>query len=267
MTDRAESSLELRRAEDRPDGGNELPRMTLLEHLDELRRRIVRSLIAVAVGFFLCWAFADTIFDFLAEPVYAFLPEGQRLAFLGVTDPFVLYVKVAALAALFLTSPVVMYQVWRFIAPGLYRREKRYALPFVFFSSLFFVSGGLFAYYVAFPFAVEFLLGMGEAFEPVITVERYFGFLMTVILGLGLMFQLPIVIVLLSLIGIVTPGFLMRQFRWAVLLIFIVAAIITPTPDVINLSLFAVPSVGLYLLGVGVAWVMTRDKRRAARDE
>lgn len=231
----------------------DLPQMSLLAHLEELRRRLVRTILAVVVGFGACWAFAHPIFQFLAAPIYRYLPEGSRLTFLGVTDPFILYVKVAALAGLFLTSPFVLYQVWAFVAPGLYRRERLYAGPFVVLGSLFFFAGGLFAYYVAFPFAVEFLLGMGEQFEPMITIERYFGFLLTVILGLGLMFELPIIIFLLARMGVVTPRFLMRNFRWAVLIIFIVAAVITPTPDVVNLCLFAVPTILLYLLGVGAA--------------
>ncbi len=239
----------------------DLQRMSLLEHLEELRTRIVRSLLAVTVAFFACWAVSERIFDFLAKPIYKYLPEGTRLAFLGVTDPFILYVKVAGLAALFVASPIVLYQVWSFVAPGLYKREQRYALPFVIFGTFFFLGGGMFAYYVAFPFAVEFLLGMGEAFDAVITIERYFGFLMTVILGLGLMFEMPIVILLLAKMGVVTPRFLMRHFRWAVLIIFVIAAIITPTPDVVNLCIFAVPTIGLYLVGVAAAWVVTRKEK------
>lgn len=239
----------------------DLARMSLLEHLDELRRRIIRSLISVALGFVVCWIFVEEIADFLARPIYRALPEGTRLAFLGVTDPFILYVKVAALAALFLTSPLVLYQVWRFVAPGLYKREKRHALPFIVAGSTFFLAGGAFAYYVAFPFAVDFLLGMGEAFQPMITVERYFRFLLYVILGLGLMFELPIFIFLLAQMGVVTPRFLIRHFKWAVLLIFVAAAFVTPTPDVINLCIFALPTILLYLLGVGAAALVVREKK------
>lgn len=237
-----------------------LDRMTLMEHLEELRDRIVRSLIALTVAFFGCWIFVERIADFLAQPVYDALP-GKKLAFLGVTDAFVLYVKVAALAALFLASPIVLYQFWRFVSPGLYRRERFYAIPFVVIGSLFFLAGGAFAYYVAFPFAVDFLLEMGSAFEAVITVDRYFRFLMVVVLGLGLMFELPLVIFFLAQIGVVTPRFLMRHFRWAVLGIFIAAALITPTPDVVNLCLFALPTIGLYLLGVGAAALVGRKPK------
>ncbi|MCH7665332.1 MAG: twin-arginine translocase subunit TatC [Acidobacteria bacterium] len=239
--------------------GSELSRMTLVEHLEELRKCVIKSLLAVAATFAVCWFFVEPLAEFLAQPIYAVVP-GKKLAFLGITDPFIMYVKIAALAALFLASPIVLYQVWRFVAPGLYRRERLYAIPFVVFGSLFFTGGGAFAYYVAFPFAVEFLVKMGAAFDPVITVDRYFRFLMVVVLGLGLMFELPLVIFFLAQIGVVTPAFLMRNFRWAVLLIFVAAALITPTPDVVNLCLFALPTIALYLLGVGAAALVGRKK-------
>lgn len=238
----------------------ELPRMSLMEHLEELRRRIVRSLIAVSVAFMACWFFVEQIADFLAQPIYAVLPPGTRLTFLGVTDPFIIYVKVAALTALFVASPAVLYQAWRFVAPGLYRKEKSRAVPFILAGSFFFMAGGAFAYYVAFPFAVDFLIGMGEAFQPMITVEKYFRFLLFVILGLGLMFELPVAIFLLAQMGLVTPRFLIRHFRWAVLLIFVAAALVTPTPDVINLCLFALPTILLYLLGVAAAALVVKKK-------
>jgi sec-independent protein translocase protein TatC len=236
--------------------------MSLFDHLDELRKRILYSLVGLIITFIPCWIYVREIFDFLERPVQQFLPEGQKLAFLGLTDPFILYFKVAALAAVFLASPVLLYQVWAFVAPGLYRKEKLYAVPFVFFATLFFIAGGAFAYYIAFPFAVQFLLTLGEHFQAVITIERYFGFLLTVILGLGLMFELPIIILLLAMVGIVTPRFLLKYFRHAVVVIFIVAAIITPTPDVVNLCLFAVPAILLYLLGVAAAFVVDRMRKK-----
>lgn len=242
--------------------GEDLPTMTLLDHLEELRRRLVYSLIAIVVALFAAWTFRDQIYGFLVRPILPFLPEGKKLAFLGITDPFVIYFKMSALVGIFAASPFLIYQAYAFIAPGLYRRERRYAIPFVMLGSGFFIAGGAFAYTVAFPFAVEFLLGLGTPFEPVITVQKYFGFLMTVILGLGLMFELPMFIFLLASIGVVTPEFLLRHFRWAVLIIFIVAALVTPTPDVVNLCIFALPTIGLYLVGVAAAWVVVRGKRK-----
>lgn len=238
----------------------DLPRMGLLDHLDELRRRLVRALMAFMVTFLISYAFSEQIYAFLARPIYRFLPTAAdgtqaKLVFLGITDPFILYIKVAALAGLFLGSPLIFYQVWAFVAPGLYKREKRLAVPFIFFGSLLFLGGGAFGYYIAFPFAVEFLLGIGDQFQPTITVTSYLSFLMTVILGLGVMFEMPTIIFLLTRLGVVTPRFLLRHFRWAVLIIFLIAAIITPTPDIINLCIFAVPTLALYLVGVGVAWV------------
>jgi sec-independent protein translocase protein TatC len=244
----------------------QLPQMSLFDHLDELRKRIVYALLYLSAGFTVCWIYHDEIFAFLAVPIQKQFPEGTKLVFLGVTDPLVLFLKVSLLAGLFVSSPFLLFQAWRFIAPGLYARERHGALPFVVFGTLFFVAGGAFAYYVAFPFAVEFLLGIGLQFQPVITIERYFSFLVTVILGLGLMFELPIFIVLFAQLGLVTPRFLLRHFRWAILIIFIVAAVVTPTPDVFNMSVFALPAIGLYLLGVGAAAIVVRKKRKAAAE-
>ena len=237
-----------------------------MQHLDELRGRILRSLIAVFVGFSVCFFFAKPIFRFLQRPILEYLPEGKKLVFLKVTDPFVLYVKVAALAGLFLVLPFILYQVWRFIAPGLYRHEKRYSVPFIVFGTIFFLAGGVFAYYVAFPYAVQFLIEMGEDFEPAITGPSYLSFLLTVILGMALMFELPVFIFALSQIGVVSPRFLLRNFRWAVLIIVVVAAIITPTPDIVTLSVFALPTIGLYLLGVGAAALVEGRRRDQSGD-
>lgn len=245
-----------------PSAEEPLPSMSLVDHLEELRRRILRSLVIFSLAFLVCWSFHREIFDFLKQPIEPYLPGDQKLSFFSVSEPFLLYFKTAALAAIFLASPFLVAEIWGFVSPGLYRRERRMALPFIFASTFFFLCGGAFAYFVAFPFAVEFLLGMGEEFQPVIAATQYLRFLMTVILGLGLMFELPIVIFLLSVLRVVKARFLLRHFRWAVLLIFIAAAVITPTPDVVNLCLFALPTIGLYLLGVAAAAVVERSRRR-----
>ena len=242
-------------------GTESLPRMSLLEHLQELRGRIFKVLLTLVGAFVVCWIWVEPLFEFLARPIYAALPDGQKLAFLGVTEPLIVYIKVAALAALFVSAPVILYHLWRFVAPGLYKRERHMVLPFILAGSFFFALGGAFAYLVAFPFAVEFLIGMGEHFQAVVTADRYFSFLMTVILGLALMFQLPIVVFFLAVADIVRVSTLLRQFRWAVLLIFIAAAVITPTPDIFNMLIFALPTIGLYLLGVGAAALVTWRRR------
>jgi sec-independent protein translocase protein TatC len=195
------------------------------------------------------------------------LPAGEKLVYLRVPAPFILYFKVAALAGIFLASPIILYQIWAFIAPGLYKKERHMALPFIFFGSLLFIGGGAFAYYVAFPFAVEFLVGVGKNFEAQITVTHYLSFLMTVMLGLGVMFELPTIIFLLPRLGVVTPMFLLRHFRWAVLIIFVVAAVITPTPDVVNLCVFALPTIALYLVGVAVAAIFSPKRGKEEAEE
>jgi len=234
--------------------------MTLLDHLDELRRRILHSVVALFVAFLGCWYVSRQIFAWLAVPITRFLPQGERLAFTALADPFMLYIKVALLAAIFVASPVLLLEVWLFLRPGLYRHERRLAAPFIIFCTLFFVAGGYFGYQVAFPMVVRFLLTVGQDFQPVITVQTYFAMMSKILLGLGLVFEMPMLIFFLARIGIVTARQLLRWFRWAVLAIFIVAAIITPTPDVATQTVFAAPMILLYLLGVLVAALFGRTR-------
>jgi sec-independent protein translocase protein TatC len=238
----------------------ELPRMTLLDHLDELRRRLSWSAVSIFVAFLGCWYFAPEIFKWLERPILDALPEGEQLAFTDLAGPFMLYVKVALLAGIFVASPVLLAQVWLFIRPGLYRRERRLALPFIVFTSAFFVAGGYFGYLVAFPMVVRFLLGVGEDFRQVVTIQAYFGMMTKILLGLGLVFEMPMLIFFLARLGIVDARKLIRWFKWAVFLIFVAAAIITPTPDIATQTVFAVPMILLYLLGIGVAAVFGRKE-------
>jgi sec-independent protein translocase protein TatC len=231
----------------------ELPRMTLLDHLDELRRRILYSVIAIFVAFLGSWYFAPDIFHWLERPFLAAVPEGEKLAFTDLPGPFMLYIKVALLTAIFVAAPVLLTQLWLFLKPGLYRKEQNLFLPFIFFTSLFFVAGGYFGYRVAFPMVVRFLLGVGEGFKQVVTISAYFSMMSKILLGMGLVFEMPMLIFFLARMGIVSAGQLLRWFRWAVLLIFVTAAIITPTPDIATQTVFAVPMILLYLLGVLVA--------------
>jgi sec-independent protein translocase protein TatC len=164
-----------------------------------------------------------------------------------------LYIKVALLAAIFVTSPFLLLQVWLFIRPGLYKTERRLAFPFIFFTSAFFVLGGYFGYRVAFPMVVRFLLGVGENFKQVVTIQAYFAMMTKILLGLALVFQMPMLIFFFARLGLVNARQLIKWFRWAVLCIFVVAAIITPTPDIATQTVFAVPMILLYLLGVVVA--------------
>jgi len=242
-------------------GDDGLKSMSFLDHLDELRRRLTYSLVAVCVAFLVCWSFAPNIFEVLQRPLLQYLEPGERLAYTRLTAPFFLYMKVAFFSAIFLSAPIILTQLWLFIAPGLYPKEKRYALPFIFFASVFFVGGGYFGYEVVFPMACAFFVEMGRNFQQVITVDDYFSFASKLILAMGLVFETPILIFFLSRLGIVTPQFLMKNFKYAVVATFIIAAVITPTPDMVTQSALAIPMILLYLLGVLVSYIFGVPRR------
>ena len=233
----------------------ELPKMTFLEHLEELRKRLIVSIVALGVGFLVCWNFADRIFRWLEYPLAKFLPPGEKLVFTRLTEPFMLYMKVAFFAGIFLAAPVILWQLWLFIAPGLYKRERRYAAPFIIIASLFFLVGGYFGYRVLLPGTCAFFLETGKQFRQMIKADEFFSFASTVILATGLVFETPILIFFLARLGIVTPQFLMRGWKAAVVGAFIIAAIVTPTPDMVTQTALALPMIGLYFLGVVIAFM------------
>jgi len=235
--------------------------MSFLDHLDELRRRIIFAIVSLAIAFVLCFSFSTQIFEFLMGPMQSALPEGGELIATRVPEIFVLHLKMSFFVAIFVASPAWLTQVWLFIAPGLYANEKKFAVPFIFFGTCFFLLGAAFSHFVVFPTAVNFLTTYGSdeiSVKP--TVSEVFGFYSRVILGTGIVFQIPTVVFLLARIGLVTPGFLWRNFKYAVLVIFITAAILTP-PDVVTQTLLAFPMVALYLLSIGIAWVFGRDRQ------
>lgn len=233
----------------------ELSKMSFLDHLEELRKRLLYSFLAIFGAFLLCWGFADDLFQILQRPLAQYLPPGDTLAYTRLTAPFFLYMKVAFFAGLFLASPFVLWQIWMFISPGLYRKEKRYALPFILFGALFFTTGGYFGYRYLLPTTCAFFVETGKNFKQVVTVDDYFGFASMIILASGIVFLTPIFVFFLARIGIVTPAFLMQKFKYAVVFAFIFAAVITPTPDMVTQLALAIPMLVLYLLGVGVAYV------------
>ncbi len=246
-----------------------LPSMGILEHLEELRKRIIYSVVAVAAGFFACWTFADKIYGLMEKPIIAVLHKHQMpesLVYLSPTEPFNLYLKIGLLMGVFVASPVVLYQLWLFISPGLYRNEKRYVFPFMFSTVALFLAGGYFGYKLVFPQALEFLISYGGRFRPTITIGEYTDLFLTVILGLGAVFEIPIVIFFLALMGIVNAGWMWRNFRYSILVIFIIAAILTPTTDIMNMCIFAAPMVVLYLVSIGIAWIVHPKQRRARRE-
>ena len=234
--------------------------MTFLEHLSDLRKRLFYSFIALFVGVIPAWVFSKDLFNILAIPVYKFLPEGEKLAFIKLTDPFMLYIKVSFLASIFFMSPFLFYQAWLFIAPGLYRKEKKYVIPFVFFTSVFFMTGALFGFFVVFPWAVRFFLTMGSEFQAMITVDKYFSLVLRVHLGIAVVFELPTLTFFLARMGIITAKWMVKNFKYAVLAIFVIAAIITPTPDMVTQSIIAIPMLGLYGLSILIALIFGKKK-------
>ena len=247
------------------DPEDELPRMGFFEHLEELRKRLIVSLITVFVTFLGAWSWAPEIFEFLARPIKRVLPPGQNLAYTTLTEPFLMYFRVALLAGTLAASPILLWQVWLFISPALYRREKRWVFPFVFFGVVFFLSGCAFAYYEAFPLVVGFLIGVGKPFQAVITINEYVSMASKLILGLGLCFEMPILVFFLARLGIVSERWLIAKFKYAVFIIFVISAVITPTPDVATQCVFALPMIALYLLGVAIAWIFRRRKTEEGR--
>jgi sec-independent protein translocase protein TatC len=241
--------------------------MTFLEHLEDLRKRLFYAIIALFVGFIPGWIFAKDIYKILARPVTQYLPAGTKLAFTGLTAPFMVYMKVAFLASLFVMSPFVFLQIWYFIAPGLYQKEKKYVIPFVFMTTFFFSLGAVFGYLFVFPWACRFFLKIASDFQPVIKVDEYFGLALKVLLSIALVFELPTLVFFLARMGLITARWMIKNFKYAVLLVFIVAAVITPTPDPITQSIVAVPMLGLYGLGILIALVVGRGKAKAERED
>jgi sec-independent protein translocase protein TatC len=225
-------------------------KLPLTTHLQELRKRLILSFIAVGGGFALCYTFAEKIFDILAAPLLKMMPTGGSLIFTSVAEAFFTYMKVAFISGLILASPFVLYQIWAFVAPGLYRHEKKYVVPFVLAGSFFFAIGILFAYYVALPIGFKFLLGFATDFiKPLPSMKEYLSFSIKFLLAFGLVFEFPVVLVLLARIGVVDAKTLARQRKYAILLIFIFAAILTP-PDIISQVIVALPMIGLYELSI-----------------
>jgi sec-independent protein translocase protein TatC len=247
-----------------------MPTMGFLDHLEELRRRIIYSIIAVAVGFVACWWKVERIYDVMQRPIMEALKNNgmaEKLVYLNPTEPFNLYLKIAALAGLFLTSPFVLYQVWMFISPGLYRHEKRYVVPFMVSTIALFSAGGLFGYKIVYPAALNFLINFGKQFQPMITIKEYTDLFLAIILGMGLIFEMPILVFFLALMGIISAGFMWKNFRYSILVIFIIAAIVTPTTDILNMCIFAAPMIALYVVSIAVAWAVHPKTRRARREK
>jgi sec-independent protein translocase protein TatC len=220
-------------------------------HLEELRHRLVVSVAAIGVGFALAYGFKEKLFEILCRPLIQALQSGERLIFTGLTEAFFTYLMVAFIAGLLLAAPVIIYQFWMFIAPGLYKKERRALLPAVILSTFFFVGGSLFGYFLVFPVGFKFLLGFAsETIRPLPTMKEYLDFAVKMLLAFGLAFELPIVLTLMARLGIVTADSLKKMRRYSIVLAFFLGAILTPGPDVISQLMMSVPLVVLYELSI-----------------
>jgi sec-independent protein translocase protein TatC len=250
-----------------------MARMSFLEHLDELRTRLLHSIYGLGIVYLACLIFAKQLFEIVAQPFLSAVKDFHpplMLTQLTVMESFyVEYLKVPLVFGIFVAAPWLMYQAWGFISPGLYRRERRWATPFILSTAALFVIGGVFGYFIALRFAIAFLVGVGVdlGIQPMISVDSYFNMAIAIILGLGVVFQMPVVIFFLTLIRLVTPKFLLNNVRYAILIIFVLAAAITPTPDVFNMIVFAGPMILLFYVGIFASYllVLSREGRKMPR--
>jgi len=243
-------------------------KMSFLEHLDELRKRIIWAAVSIGVGFLIAFAFIQRLFDFVMRPLQAGLPAGARLIYTEPTEAFVLYIQIAAIAGLVIALPLVMAQVWLFIAPGLYSHEKKMAIPFIAMSSLFFIMGAAFSHYVVFPLTWKFFVSFTSdylTFMP--RIEPAFALYIKMVLAFGLVFQMPTIVLFLARMGVVTAGFLWKHTKYALLIIVIVSAIVTPDGGGVSLVAMSVPLFFLYLLSIGLAWMFGKRRKKETEEE
>lgn len=228
--------------------------MSLTDHLEELKTRLIRILIVVGIGFGVCYMFKEWSFKVITRPLVEVLPEHSSMIFTGLPEAFFIHMKIAFFASLFLTAPYTLFELWRFVSPGLYKEEKRYVLPFLFFSTLLFTGGVLFGYFIALPPAFAFFVSFSTDFlKPMISFREYLSLTLKFLLAFGLCFEMPVFIFFLAKLGVVDAKMLSRQRRYAILVIFIVAAILTPSPDALSQVIMAIPLMVLYEVSIFVA--------------
>ena len=230
-------------------------------HLEELRKRLIVCFIAVGIGFLASYAFAEQLFEVLMQPLLSAMPPDEKLVYTGLPEAFFTYLKVAFLAGILLATPVIMYQLWLFIAPGLYNKEKRWVIPIVFLSTVFFVGGALFGYFIVFPFGFKFFMGFAsDAIRPLPSMKEYLGFSSKLLIAFGIVFELPLFVTFLAKLGIVDVPFLSKKRKYALLLFFVFSAILTP-PDVITQCMMAGPLMVLYEIGIIGARIFGKKKK------
>ena len=244
-------------ADDEMGGG----KMSFLDHLDELRRRIIYALLSVGIGFVIAFFFIDNIFDFVMRPMQQVLGPTVHLQYTSGAEPFMLYVKMGFLVGIFIASPLILWQIWKFIAPGLYTHEKKFAIPFVVMSTIFFTTGGLFAHYIAFPWTWTFFGSFANDYMIFVPkVDEAFSMYSKMLLGFGLIFEMPTLVFVLARMGVITGRVLLKYFKYAVLAISIIAAVISPGTDMMSQVVMAVPMLALYAISILIAFVF--QKRR-----
>lgn len=257
----APSELELPAIREEEESG----KMSLFEHLADLRKRLIYSALAIAIGFVIGFSIAKKVIDFIVQPMVQALRQAHYADKLIYTSPagFVnLLITLGFYLGIVIALPVVLYQIWLFIAPGLYKHERKAVMSFILSSVFLFLSGIAFGYFILLPYVLKFLISFQGPFQPLISINEYFDLILVVMMGLGLIFQLPILIFCLSWFGIVTPQWLWKNLRYAILIITLIAAIVTPTPDATTMLIFMAPMVGLYFLGIGVSHMVFRSKRK-----
>ncbi len=236
-------------------------KMSFLEHLDELRRRLTSAVLSLVVGVGIAFFFIDRIFDFIMRPLQAVLPHGGKLIYTEPTEAFVLYLQIAAIAGLMIASPWVLFQFWLFIAPGLYVHEKRFAIPFVLLSTALFIAGAAFSHFVFFPMAWQFFASFSTDYMDFMPrIEPVFDMYVKMLLMFGLVFQMPAIVFFLARMGLITAKFLLKNTKYAILIIFIIAAVLTPTGDPWTQTAMALPMFGLYGLSILIAWIFAKRK-------
>jgi sec-independent protein translocase protein TatC len=260
MATPSQPELQSRLKED--EGG---AKMSFFEHLNELRKRLIYALGAIGIGMVIGVTVSEKVFGFIARPMQAALRGAHledKLVYTSPTGVLNLLITLGLYLGIVIASPVVLYQVWLFVAPGLYRHERRAVFTFLLSSVSLFLAGIAFGYFVMLPYILKFLIGFQGPFKPLISINEYFDLILIVLLGLGVIFEMPILIFFLSLFGIVTPRFLWKNFRYAMLIITILAAIVTPTPDAMTMIIFMAPMVLLYFVGMLVSYAVVRRRTR-----
>jgi len=238
-----------------------------LSHLEELRKRLVVCAIGVGVGFVICYIFSEHLFRVLVVPLKEVLPEGDKLIFTNLPEMFFTYLKVAFIGGILIATPLIFYELWMFIAPGLYQKEKKYLIPFVVSSTILFMGGSLFGYFIVFPFGFKFFIGFSNEYVKALpSVKQYFSFSTKLLFAFGLVFELPVFMFFLSKMGVVTPEFLKKKRKYAILLSFVVSAILTP-PDVITQFMMAGPLIVLYEIGIFVAKLASKKSEKGEEAE